>query len=128
MRAVDTNILVRFFERDDARLTVLADGLLQGPDEFFVSLIVLCEFAWVLRSNYRRRPEEVAKAIRSMVDVEKLMMDRDAVMSGLALLEAGGDFSDGIVLHEARRAGARDVVTFDHEFARLGAPAVIRLS
>ena len=128
MKAVDTNILVRFFERDDAGRTAAADAVLLGRDSFFVSSIVLCELGWVLRSVYKRRPDEVATVFRELLEVKTAVLDRDAVLNGLALLEGGADFSDGVVLREARREQCTAILTFDRNFARAGAPEVELLS
>lgn len=127
MRAVDTNILVRVFERDDPVLTALAESVMSSG-EIFVPTIVLCEFAWVLRSTYRRSREHLAEVVERLLAAEGLLLDRDAANAGLAFLAKGGDFSDGVVLYEADRAKCRELATFDRRFARLGAPDVVLLS
>ena len=128
MRAVDTNVLVRFFERDDPQRTAAADAIMLGSEAIFASSIVLCELGWVLRAVYGRRRDEIAKVMRALLEVETLHLDRDAVVNGLALLEAGADFSDGVILHECRRAKCESVATFDRRFAKHGAPEVILVS
>lgn len=128
MRAVDTNILVRIFERDDPSLTALAEGVLNCGEEIFVSTIVLCELLWVLRSVYRRPRARLADIVRRLMDVDDLTLDRDAARAGLAFLASNGDFSDGVVLYEAERAKCRELATFDQKFARIGAPGVTLLS
>ena len=128
MIAVDTNVLARNFERDDPRLTAMAEGVLSGKDDIFISNIVLCELAWVLQRVYRRPSERLAEIVRRLMDTEGIRMDRDAARVGLHLLELGGDFSDGVVLHEASRMQCRQLATFDRKFARLGAPDVVLVS
>jgi len=40
-------------------------------------------------------------------------VNRPAAEAGLALLEAGGDFADGVIAHEGRWLGAEAFVSFD---------------
>ncbi|HQU01676.1 MAG TPA: hypothetical protein PLI12_04430, partial [Acetobacteraceae bacterium] len=42
-----------------------------------------------------------------------VVMNRPAVEAGLALLEAGGDFADGIMAHEGKWLGGEIFVSFD---------------
>lgn len=45
---------------------------------------------------------DVVIAIRSLLNAENVAMDRPAVEAGLALLEPGGNFADGIIESRAR--------------------------
>jgi predicted nucleic-acid-binding protein len=45
--------------------------------------------------------------------------DRPSVEAGLTLLRAGGDFADGVIAFEGRRAGGEIFLTFDKQAARL---------
>jgi len=51
MIAVDTNVLVRFLVRDDAKQAARAAALIQA-NEIWVCKTVLLETEWVLRSLY----------------------------------------------------------------------------
>jgi len=46
-------------------------------------------------------------------------MDRQAARAGLVLLNAGGDFADGVIAHGGRALGSDQLVTFDREAAQL---------
>ncbi len=128
MRTVDTNILVRAFTDDDPAASALARAFLSEPEPLHIPIVVLCEFVWTLRSSYRLSKADLAEAIRGLIEVAHIRIDRESAGAGLAMLVGGGDFADGVVLHEARRAGSRQVVTFDRKFSRLGAPEVALLS
>jgi predicted nucleic-acid-binding protein len=80
-----------------------------------IALPCLCEFVWVLRSVYRFRPSDIAKAIRLLVAAENVETNRQAVEAGLAVLEAGGDFADGAIAYEGRWLGAETFVSFDRK-------------
>jgi len=40
-------------------------------------------------------------------------LDRPAVEAGLALLQAGGDFADGVIAHQGQWLGGEVFVSFD---------------
>jgi predicted nucleic-acid-binding protein len=46
-------------------------------------------------------------------------MDRDAAEAGLAMLDLGGDFADGVMAFEGKWLGAETFATFDKRAAQL---------
>lgn len=46
-------------------------------------------------------------------------MNRPAVEAGLALLEAGGDFADGVMAYEGAWLGGETFVSFDRQAVEL---------
>jgi predicted nucleic-acid-binding protein len=111
--AVDTNVLVRAAVRDDPDQYDSATKLMARAEVVAVALSSLCEFVWVLRSVYRFRSEEIAKAIRVVLAAENVETNWPAVEAGLALLDAGGDFADGVIAHEGQWLGGETFVSFD---------------
>lgn len=81
--------------------------------------IRLGEFVWVLLRSYARSPGEVAASIRALADSANVRLDRPAVEAGLAILEAGGDFADGVIAFEGRRLGGDIFVSFDRKAVEL---------
>jgi predicted nucleic-acid-binding protein len=117
--AVDTNILLRAAVRDDPRQAQSAAHLLRSVDRIAIPLVALCEFAWVMRNGYKRPAAEVATSIRSLVNSAKAIVDRSAVQAGLEVLDAGGDFADGVIAHEGAWLGAEEFVSFDKKAVSL---------
>lgn len=115
----DTNILVRAATLDDAVQGPLARKLLVEAELLAVALPALCEFCWVLKANYGFDASDIAVAIRSLLDADNVATDRAAVEAGLALLDAGGDFADGVIAHEGRWLGGETFVSFDKKAIRL---------
>ena len=93
--------------------------MLADASVIIVSLPVLCEFTWVLRSVYGYRNEEIAMAIRALTGVSKVEVDRRAAGLGLDLLEAGGDFADGVIAAAGFAASADVFASFDRRAVRL---------
>jgi predicted nucleic-acid-binding protein len=48
-----------------------------------------------------------------------VVVNRPAVDAGLALLEAGGDFADGVIAYEGSWLGAEVFVSFDKNAVKL---------
>jgi predicted nucleic-acid-binding protein len=63
--------------------------------------------------------ENVSSAIRALLDAGNVVMNRPAVEAGLTLLEAGGDFADGIMAHEGKWLGGETFVSFDKKAVTL---------
>jgi predicted nucleic-acid-binding protein len=114
----DTNLLVRVAVGDNARQAALAETVLADAELVVFPLPVLCEFAWVLRSLYRVPQSEIAEALRRLINVENVSLNRQAVEAGLAQLDAGGDFADGVIAFEGRQFGADEFVSFDRKAVR----------
>lgn len=113
----DTNVLVRAAMQDDRQQALLAARSMHEAEIIAVTLPALCEFVWVLRRGYKRSAAEVASAICLLTHSASVVVDRPAVDAGLAVLEAGGDFSDGLIAFEGLRLGGAVFVTFDRQAA-----------
>lgn len=126
--AVDTNVLVRYLTWDDVDQAKAAAAAIEGGEIVAISLIVLCELVWVLKRAYRLTNTEIADAVQMVIESRNVEVDRPAAEEGLAMLSRGGDFADGVIQHDARRARCRHIVTFDRDFAdRLGADRAVLL-
>ncbi len=111
--AIDTNVLVRAAVCDDQAQARIAAQVLSAAELVAIPLPCLCEFVWVLLRVYRFQPEDVAAAIRALLGAANVKVNRPAVDAGLAMLEAGGDFADGVIAYEGRWLGADTFVSFD---------------
>jgi len=116
---LDTNVLVRMAVLDDAAQARAAATAIQNADLLAIPLAVLCEFVWVLGRGYRKSSAEIAAAIRRLLNSRKVALNRPAVDAGLAVLEAGGDFADGVAAYEGQWLGGSEFVTFDRKAAAL---------
>lgn len=116
---VDTNVLIRAVVRDDAKQADAAAELLTGAEMIAVALPCLCEFVWVLRRVYGFTSADVAAAIRALLGAANTETNRPAAEAGLAVLEAGGDFADGVIAFEGQWLGGDTFVSFDQKAVAL---------
>jgi predicted nucleic-acid-binding protein len=126
MRALDTNVLVRYLAQDDARQSARATRLLERElnttDRGFVSLVALLETVWVMESRYAAEAPLVAAILADLLDAPTLeVQEAPAVRAALAQYSQGGvDLHDCLIVALADTRKAR-VLTFDAKAAkRLG--------
>jgi predicted nucleic-acid-binding protein len=115
----DTNVLVRAITEDDARHSQVAQAALDGAGLVAVTLPALCEVVWVLSRGYEIPLADIGTAIRRLMNSANVVANRPAVEAGLALLDRGGDFADGVIAHEGRWLGGETFVSFDKRAVRL---------
>ncbi|EJF75960.1 MULTISPECIES: type II toxin-antitoxin system VapC family toxin [Bartonella] len=111
--SVDTNVLARAVLQDDKEQGEVASKILREASLIAISLPCLCELVWILRRGARLSKEDVAGMLRDLLATSNIVMNRPAVEAGLAILEAGGDFADGIISYEGNWLGGETFVSFD---------------
>lgn len=116
---VDTNVLVRAVVRDNAAQARVAAKVLMDAELIAVALPCLCEFVWVLRKVYGIHTEDIAAAIRALLAAANVRVNRPAVDAGLSVLEANGDFADGVIAYEGTWLGGETFVSFDKQAVAL---------
>jgi predicted nucleic-acid-binding protein len=117
--AADTNVLLRDVLQDNPAQSHLARKALQYAELVAIPVSVLCEFVWVLRQGYKKPASEVADAIRVLMDSPNVAMNEPVVEAGLAILEKGGDFADGVIAFEGHWLGAEEFVSLDKQAVSL---------
>ena len=116
---VDTNVLVRAVVCDEPVQAQAAAAVLTAAESIAVTLPCLCELVWVLLRVYGLQPADVAGAIRALLAASNVEVNRPAVEAGLLVLEAGGDFADGVIAYEGNRLGGETFVSFDRRAVTL---------
>lgn len=109
----DTNILIRAIVNDDPRQSPRAQAELEKADLIAIPLPALCEFVWVLAQGYRIPSSEIADAVRGLIGSANVVTDRPSVEAGLATLDGGGDFADGVIAYMGRSLGGETFLSFD---------------
>jgi len=92
---------------------------LADADLVALPIPVLCELVWVLAQGYKISSADIAETIRRLLAGANVVVNRPAAEAGLALLEAGGDFADGVIAYEGNWLGAETFVSFDKKAVKL---------
>jgi predicted nucleic-acid-binding protein len=117
--SVDTSVLARAVLQDDVKQGRAAEKLLREASLIAVSLPCLCELVWILRRGAKLPKDDVAVTIRDLLNAGNVVMNRPAVEAGLSVLEAGGDFADGIIAYEGAWLRGETFVSFDRQAVEL---------
>jgi len=131
MRALDTNVLARFFvdDPDDAQAARQRPAAIAALSQrSFVSVTVLLELEWVLRGFYELAAKDISKVLRALASIPHVTLeDRDSVLLALDAFDKGLDFADA--LHVVRASRASSFVTFDRRLVKraqsLGLPVPV---
>jgi predicted nucleic-acid-binding protein len=120
VKALDTNVLARFFIDDDddpqaARQRPLAVQAL--AERCFVWVTVLLELEWVMRGFYELPRPDISRVFRALAGIDHVTLeDRDAVLMAVDAFDRGLDFADA--LHVARSRRASGFATFNRRLAK----------
>ena len=119
MRAVDTDVIVRYLTSDDPKQAAKTRALI-GHEHVFVPRTVLLEVEWVLRGMYEFSAAQIIPALRALAGLSDVTFE-DASLAARAMIwtEAGMDFANA--LHLASAAHCDGLVTFDKRSARAAA-------
>lgn len=125
MEALDTNILVRLATRDDAAQVRKAERLMQekfsAQSPAWISIIVVTELAWVLARSYGYSRQQIAAAIRGLLNTAVFRVEDHTLVadaSGLYLAHAA-DFSDCVILARNQSRSISPTHTLDRKAAKL---------
>lgn len=131
MLGIDTNVLVRFLVRDDEAQFEKANRLIKrevgAKEDVFVSLLVLLETEWVLRSRYSLQKAEIIQAFSSLLDATELQLEDEAAVEEILVIwkDSTADFADCLIGAHNRRVGCRATATFDTKAVKLPAFVVL---
>lgn len=132
MLGIDTNVVVRLIVADDAEQTrrarKLVEQALSREELVLVSLLVLQESEWVLRSRYGFGREALLNIFRALLEARELSFEDEPALEEALFhwKDSGCRFSDCLIAAHNRQMGCRATATFDGKAARLPGTAVVR--
>lgn len=125
MIGLDTNVIVRYVTQDDAKqaaaATKLFENVLTVERPGVVSLITLCEIAWVLDESYGAGKDRIFAVIEGLLGSRQIVVENaDLVWKALRdWQKSSADFSDALVGQILASGGCEKNLTFDKAAARL---------
>lgn len=112
MWAADTNLLVRYYTRDDPEQSRRALAWLQGHVPCFVPTSVVLELYWVLESSYAMPAAKVLTVLDHLCRSPAFVLEAPAaVQRAVAVAQQGLEFADA--LHWALSGTCEGLATFD---------------
>ena len=132
MKALDTNVLIRFLVRDNEQQAEIIYRIFKQAESdkkvLFVPLLVVLETVWVLESVYKISRQEILDSINDLILMPILEFEaQSAIMSFVSSArESKMDLSDLLIAHSARFSGCECVLTFDKRVSDFGLFELLR--
>lgn len=123
MIGLDTNILVRYFIKDDPVQTQQAVNLILSlslSEPGWIGLAIFMELDWVMNNVLKVKKDQVVEIFDTLLVSRELVVENlETVREALHLYRSRNtDFSDCLIAASAKAAGCSRTVTFDRIAAR----------
>ena len=125
MKALDTNVLVRFMTGDDIiqsqKVYILFKNAETEKTQMYVPAVVLLELIWVLESAYEIPGKEIADALGNLLLLPILKFEHEASVRKFVheAKTSNADLADLLIAHTSIECGCDKVLTFDKKASRL---------
>jgi len=125
MVGLDTNVLVRFLVRDDEPQFARARRLIQHGaargEPVLISLLVLLETEWVLRSRYELAKSEIAATFSALLESSELLFEDEASLEQALYMwkDSNAQFADCLIGARHWALECRSTASFDVRALRL---------
>ena len=125
MIALDTNVLVRFLVQDDQLQFERARRLIKREagrgDSVFISLLVLLETEWVLRSRYEFSKSEIIDTYSGLLDSVEVRFEDEAALEQALFVwqESNAEFADCLIGARHLLLGCSGTASFDEKAVKL---------
>ena len=125
MKALDTNVLVRFLVKDDEHQSKIVYKVFKQAENdkifFWVSLLVVLETIWVLDTVYEITRKEILDSVNEILLMPILKFEAQPTIQRFIFLarENKIDLSDVLIACAAKISGCERVLTFDKTASKL---------
>jgi predicted nucleic-acid-binding protein len=132
MISLDTNVLIRYVVRDEIAQYRLASELIQqsraGGQAALVTLLVMLESEWVLRSAYSYSKPQIIATFVSLLESGDLQIENENVLEKALHLWAtrAANFANCLILAQGAALGCNNMITFDKRASKLPGATLLR--
>jgi uncharacterized protein len=127
MYFVDTNLIIRFFTRDDAvkagKCKALFEKALAGHVKLYTSELVIAETVWVLQSpgTYNQKPEKIRELLLPLLTMKNFNFPNKELYPDILELVAstGVDYIDAYNAVLMRKKGISHIYSYDAHFDQI---------
>lgn len=119
MKALDTNILIRFLVNDDHEQAQKVLSCFEEAEDkkqyYFVSTPVVLEMLWVLRISYNFSKEDVISALEALLAMPVLRFEKAETLFNVIHdgKNSSLDLADILIAYSAKSEGCESILTFD---------------
>ena len=124
MIAFDTNAIVRILVEDDIRqaetIKAIVTQVESAGDQILILPEVLIETVWVLESVYHCTRAEISCFLEALIHTPAFATDDPTVIRGVvSRYRHAGDFADLVIVNQAKRSKAKQLVSFDKKLQKM---------
>ncbi len=124
MKALDTNVIVRFLVQDDVnqakKVIQLFTKAEQNNNPLYVPLLVVLEVIWVLQSAYSVSRQDIVLAISNLLQMQVFEFESQSTLRDF-IISANKypyDLSDILISQSAISSNCETTLTFDKKASR----------
>ena len=124
MKAVDTNVLIRFIMKDDEKQAQSVYQLFkqseQNQQPLFVPLLVVLEVIWVLQSVYEIPDADIVQTFSDLLAISVLSFESENVLENFieSTANTSFDLSDLLIANSAYSSDCESIFTFDKKASK----------
>jgi predicted nucleic-acid-binding protein len=116
VRAIHTNVVVRFLTNDHKRQADAARAVIVSG-EIFIAITVFLEAEWVLRAAYGLRSDRIADAFQGLAGLAMITVEEpEKLARAIGWMRQGMDFADA--LHLAKADACTVFLSFDQKLGK----------
>lgn len=125
MKGLDTNVLVRYLTLDDPVQSPIAIKFIESDDHLdvplHVSVIVLCEAVWTLRSRYKYSKMQLIEVLEKLLRTREIAVENEIeVMRGTKHYRSStAGFADCLLVALSQAKHVSPTMTFDLNASKL---------
>ena len=125
MKGLDANMLVRYLTLDDPVQSAIAIRFIEADEHLdlplHVSVIVLCEVVWTLRSRYKYSKEQMTGVLEKLLLVREIVMESQSQVSQAleSYRASSAGFADCLIVELSKAQRVAPTMTFDLNAAKL---------
>ncbi|OGG19080.1 hypothetical protein A3D78_04345 [Candidatus Gottesmanbacteria bacterium RIFCSPHIGHO2_02_FULL_39_14] len=113
---LDTNVLIRFFTKDDLAKAKKVKELLEKESEIFINDVVFPELDYVLRKVYSRKRSDVAAAFRFLLSFRAIKCSK-IIHKATYLYETSNlDMADCLIVAQSLKG---KLASFDEKLLKI---------
>lgn len=124
MKALDTNVLIRFLVQDNKKQVQTVNQLFTKAEKdkstLFVSLLVVLELIWVLESVYKVERLDILSSFSELLSMPVLNFEKQTIIRAFLLtaMKSSFDLSDLLIGHSGLSNQCETTLTFDKKVAK----------
>ena len=125
MRFLDTNLLIRYFTRDDEkkaqRVLKLLKRMERGEEKVITSPLVLFEIVFTLQSFYKVPREKIKELLSPILELRGLKLsDKEIYRSALDIYAKKNlSFADAFNAAFALKKGIKEIYSYDEDLDKI---------